>query len=72
SNPAMPSSATGSGIARFRAIAETCSRALPGSLYRARQGKNLPLMQVLRPLTIGRDVQSFRRTPLKMSLEEIN
>ena len=42
-------------VARFPRVAM-----LPISLYRARQGKILPLMQVLRPLTIGREVQSFR------------
>ncbi|MBO7670275.1 MAG: hypothetical protein J6S60_06755, partial [Oscillospiraceae bacterium] len=30
------------------------------SIYRARQGKNLPLTQVLLPLTIGKEVLSLR------------
>ena len=38
-------------VARFPHVA-----LLPISLYRARQGKILPLTQVLRPLTIGKEV----------------
>ncbi|MBQ6317212.1 MAG: hypothetical protein IJI13_06795, partial [Oscillospiraceae bacterium] len=63
---AMPLPVADEGIAGFLQRSENRRNSVspndsPGTAKR--QGKNLPLTQVLRPLTIGREVLSFRRTP---------